>query len=100
MEQKMKEQARQYFLERFIPTHRRNIKKLKDIKEFDVNPFLRSYISRFFSTQYSKESVAKALIYPRALGTSMNTTFGNFLKGFCCSLLSENVKNRTPKESI
>ena len=36
----------------------------------------------------SKESLAKALIYPRVLGTSINTTFGNQIQTFCCEVLS------------
>src|SRR5690606_17298596 len=51
------------------------------------NPFLDKYKAQFLTGNDSPESVAKALIYPRVLGTSINTTFGSKMQKFCSEVL-------------
>lgn len=52
-----------------------------------MNPFLDKYKANFLTGNDSPESIAKALVYPRVLGTSINTTFGNKMQKFCSDVL-------------
>ena len=45
------------------------------------------YKANFLTGNDSPESIAKALIYPRVLATSINTTFGNKMQKFCSCVL-------------
>jgi len=54
--------------------------KTKKASEFNINPFTATYLANFLTGDASPESIAKALIYPRILGTSINTTFGGQFK--------------------
>lgn len=65
-----------FFKEKIAHNHLANLKKLRKFSAFDNNPFLIEYLSIFLSGKSDSESVAKALIYPRILGTSINTSFG------------------------
>ncbi|NNU88107.1 restriction endonuclease [Geobacillus sp. MR] len=81
------EQAKEFFRNEIAPSHVRNTKKLKRLKEFNLNPFLDKYKASFLTGNDDPLSIAKALIYPRVLGTSINTTFGNKLQKFCSTVL-------------
>lgn len=81
------EKAKNFFRDEIAESHRKNTEKLKNIKEFNLNPFLDKYKANFLTGDSSPMSIAKALVYPRVLGTSINTTFGNKLQKFCSSVL-------------
>lgn len=81
-------QAKDFFRNRIAANHRRNTEKLEDIGEFNINPFTHKYLSQFAFGDSSPESMAKALLYPRVLGTSISTTFGNQLQYFCNEVLT------------
>ena len=80
--------AKIFFRERIAQKHINNTQKLKSLDEFNVNPFLLKYLANFAFGDSSAESMAKALVYPRVLGTSIATTFGNQLQFFCNEVLS------------
>jgi hypothetical protein len=46
------------------------------LKSYNINPIVVKYLSKIVEGNYSAEGVAKALFYPRVLGTSINTSFG------------------------
>ena len=46
------------------------------LKSYNINPIVVKYLSKVLEGNYSPEGVAKALYYPRVLGTSINTSFG------------------------
>lgn len=46
------------------------------LKNYKINPILVKYLSVVLENNYSPRGVAKALFYPRVLGTSINTSFG------------------------
>lgn len=79
------ESGKQYFRSNIIPSHLRNLEKLK-LKDFDVNPFLINYLAAFLCGDTEPESLAKALIYPRILGASLNTSFGMSIQIFISQL--------------
>lgn len=81
------EKAKNFFRDEIAESHRQNTEKLKSIKEFNLNPFLDKYKANFLTGNSSPLSIAKALVYPRVLGTSINTTFGNKLQKFCSTVL-------------
>ena len=79
------ESGKDYFRSSIIPNHIKNLKKLR-LRDFDVNPFLINYLSAFLCGDTSPLSMAKALIYPRILGTSVNTSFGQNIQIFISQL--------------
>jgi len=46
------------------------------LKNYNVNPFLFKYLANFLKGNDDPRSIAEALIYPRLLGSSINTIFG------------------------
>lgn len=81
------EKAKEFFRKEIAPSHIANTEKLTKLKEFNLNPFLDKYKASFLTGNADPKSIAKALIYPRVLGTSINTTFGNKLQKFCSEVL-------------
>jgi len=47
-----------------------------------------TYLSNFLQGNHEPKSIAKALIYPRVLGTSINTSFGTNIQKFTSCVLS------------
>ncbi len=83
------EKAKVWFGKAIITKHIENIEKLNDPNEFNINPFLTPYLATFFDGGQTPESVAKALILPRALGSSITTTFGTALQKFMTSVFKD-----------
>jgi len=79
--------AKEQFREKVAEKHIANTAKCTNLEEFNVNPFLLTYLAQYGFGDSSPESLAKALVYPRVLGTSINTTFGNFIQSFCNDVL-------------
>lgn len=70
--------VKEFFREEIIAPHiNKACKKIQKLKEFQVNPFLVKYLACFLEGNLESESIAKALIYPRILGTSITTSFGS-----------------------
>jgi hypothetical protein len=76
------EKAKSFFREIIAANHVKNTKKLENMKEFKVNPFTHKYLANFLTGNDDPESLAKALVYPRVLGTSITTSFGQNLQTF------------------
>lgn len=77
-----------FFRNEIAENHRKNTLKLEHLKEFNLNPFLDNYKANFLLGDSSPKSKATALVYARALGSSINTTFGTNLQKFCSDILS------------
>lgn len=80
--------AKEWFKSSIVKNHKKNTIKLSNIKEFNINPFLIGYLSNFLEGNSEPESIAKALIYPKVLGTSINTSFGTNIQKFTTEVLS------------
>jgi len=78
---------KEWFKDSLIESHRKNTEKLKDINEFNINPFLLYYIANYLEGNSNPKSLAKALVYPRALGTSITTSFGTQMQTFITKVL-------------
>ena len=83
--QQIIESGKKYFREIIIPNHLKGLKELK-LKYFNINPFLVNYLAAFLCGNTEPESLAKALVYPRILGTSINTSFGQNIQIFISKL--------------
>lgn len=79
------ESGKEYFRTTIIPNHLKNLQKLK-LSSFNINPFLINYLAAFLCGDTEPRSLAKALVYPRILGTSLNTSFGQNIQVFLSSL--------------
>jgi Type II restriction endonuclease EcoO109I len=86
-QKKLLEKAKQWFRETILPNHLKNTAKLKNVAEFDVNPFLAPYLAVFMTGSLTPESIAQALTYPRALGSSITTSFGQNMQKFISDVL-------------
>ncbi len=82
------QKAKEWFKISIAQNHIKNTKKLSNISNFNINPFLLTYLSNFLEGNSDPKSIAKALIYPRVLGTSINTSFGTNIQKFTSSVLS------------
>ena len=92
--QKILDTAKQWFRERIAQNHIKNTEKLVNPNEFNINPFLTVYLANFLTGNSNPESIAKALLFPRVLGTSITTSFGNNMQGFT-SVLQDAVGSTT-----
>jgi hypothetical protein len=79
--------AKVFFRAEIAKSHEQNTNKLRKLSEFHLNPFLDTYKANFLTGNSDPISIAKALIYPRVLGTSLNTTFGTKMQKFCSDVL-------------
>lgn len=77
--------GKQYFRDIIIPKHLKKLETL-ELKDFNINPFLVNYLAAFLCGNTESVSLAKALVYPRILGTSINTSFGQNIQIFISSL--------------
>ncbi len=82
------QKAQKWFSDTIAENHVLNTKKLAKSSEFNINPFLAVYLSNFLTGDTKPESIAKALLYPRVLGTSITTSFGTNIQKFTNDVLS------------
>lgn len=81
------EKAKAWFQETVAQNHIKNTEKLVNPKEFNINPFLSVYLANFLTGNSSPESIAKVLLLPRVLGTSITTSFGQNIQSFTNTVL-------------
>lgn len=82
------EKTKIWFKTGVMEKHIVNTRKLTSPSEFNINPFLVTYLATFLTGNASPESIAKALVYPRVLGTSITTSFGTHMQKFTSEVLS------------
>jgi len=77
LDQKLKKEIVEYFKKNIFENHiQASIKKHAKLSSYKINPIVVKYLSKVIDGQYSPNGVAKALFFPRVLGTSINTSFG------------------------
>ena len=79
------ESGKEYFRTIIIPKHVEKFEALH-LKDFYVNPFIINYLAAFLCGNTEPEALARALIYPRLLGTSINTSLGQNIQVFISRL--------------
>ncbi|MDX9882424.1 MAG: PmeII family type II restriction endonuclease [Prolixibacteraceae bacterium] len=68
----------EYFTNEILEKHQANLlKKHSRLSEYQINPILVKYLSQLVENGITAEGIAKALFYPRALGTSITGAFGS-----------------------
>lgn len=81
------ENAKSFFREEIVQNHiDKACKKASHLSEYNVNPFLFKYLANFLTGNDSPESIAKALVLPRVLGSSITTSFGMKIQSLISSL--------------
>ncbi len=85
--QEILETAKQWFRETVAHNHIVKTDELIDPRKFDINPFTAVYLANFLTGNSSPESIAKALLFPRVLGTSISTIFGQGVQKFTNDVL-------------
>jgi hypothetical protein len=85
-----------WFSEVIVKNHIENTQKLIDPSEFNANPFLVPYLAGFLTGELTPESVAKVLLYPRVLGTSITTSFGQNMQSFISDVLKNTFGSLVP----
>lgn len=83
------ELVKNWFRTVILPNHIKNTVKLTDPDIFDINPFLAPYLAGYLTGELTPDSVAKALLYPRVLGTSITTSFGQNMQKFISDVLKD-----------
>ena len=88
MSQEILDQAQSYLKEHVFSTHGgKNLDKASRLSSYKLNPFLTRYLANFAFGDASAENVAKALLYPRMLGTSISTSFGSGVQKMVTSII-------------
>ena len=81
------ENAKSFFREEIVQNHiDRACKKASHLSEYNVNPFLFKYLANFLTGNDNPESIARALVLPRVLGSSITTSFGMKIQSLISSL--------------
>jgi len=76
-----------YFEEKIFVTHKSNsLIKNSKLDSYKVNPILVKYLSKILEDDFTPIGIAKALYYPRVLGTSINTSFGTRIQNMFVDL--------------
>ena len=66
-----------YFQKEIFDNYQKNVlKEQTKLKSYKINPILVKYLSKVLEDDFTPLGMAKALYYPRVLGTSINTSFG------------------------
>lgn len=66
-----------FFKEKVFDNHvKASLSHNAKLKSYKINPIVVKYLSQVLEGDYTPLGVAKALFYPRVLGTSLNTSFG------------------------
>ncbi len=98
--QEILEKVKIWFRESIVASHIKNTSKLTNPNEFNINPFLTPYIAATLGGSVSPENIARALVYPRALGTSITTSFGTHMQSFIADVLQNTFGSLVPGVDI
>lgn len=84
---KIIENAKTFFRNEIVQNHIDGAcKRASKLSEYNVNPFLFKYLANFLTGNDNSESIARALVLPRVLGSSINTSFGMKIQSLISSL--------------
>lgn len=76
-QQQILSKAKRFFKEEIVEAHiNKGCKNASQLSNYNVNPFLFKYLANFLRGNDNYESIAEALVLPRVLGSSINTSFG------------------------
>jgi hypothetical protein len=81
------ENAKTFFRNEIVQSHIDGAcDRASRLSEYNVNPFLFKYLANFLTGNDDSESIARALVLPRILGSSITTSFGMKIQSLVSSL--------------
>jgi hypothetical protein len=90
------DKAKVFFKEKIVQSHiTGGALRASRLSDYNINPFLYKYLANFLRGDSSPKSIAEALVYPRLLGSSINTSFGMRIQALI-SFLFEGFGSTTP----
>jgi len=90
------EKAKDFFRTEIVEAHISTAcKKAGKLVNYNVNPFLFKYLANFLKGNDDPRSIAEALVLPRVLGSSINTSFGMRIQKLISELF-ESFGSTTP----
>jgi len=76
-----------YFKTKIFENHRLNSSKTHSkLKSYKINPIIVKYLSKVLEDDFTPIGIAKALYFPRILGTSITTSFGTRIQNMFVEL--------------
>lgn len=76
-----------YFRTKIFDNHKKNVlTQHSKLKSYKINPIIVKYLSKILEDDFTPLGIAKALYYPRVLGTSINTSFGTRIQNMFVEL--------------
>jgi len=76
-----------YFQVYIFENHKKNaLRDHSKLKSYKINPIIVKYLSKTLEDGFTPSGIAKALYYPRVLGTSINTSFGTRIQNMFVEL--------------
>ena len=79
--------AKEFFRKEIVQNHIDGAcSRASKLSEYNVNPFLFKYLANFLTGNDDSESIARALVLPRILGSSINTSFGMKIQNLISTL--------------
>lgn len=88
--------AKNFFRDEIVSAHiNKSCTSAGSLSSYNINPFLFKYLANFLRGNDNPRSIAEALIYPRILGSSINTSFGMKIQKLI-SQLFEGFGSTTP----
>jgi hypothetical protein len=86
-EQELLKIVTEYFRIKIFENHKNNVlRNHTKLKSYKINPIIVKYLSKVLEDDFTPLGIAKALFFPRVLGTSINTTFGTRIQNMFVEL--------------
>lgn len=99
MDNALQQNIAEYFKKELAGVLLKKMQKGHSLSKFKVNPFVLAALSSGTFGQLTSKNMAKALLYPRVLGTSISTTFGDKMQKLCVHILGADASS-TPGMDI
>ncbi len=81
------ENAKTFFRNEIVQIHiKGGCERASRLSQYNVNPFLFKYLANFLTGNDDPVSIARALVLPRVLGSSITTSFGMKIQSLISSL--------------
>lgn len=87
MDNALRSALRDFIKEDYANSVARKLLRGYSLRDFKIHPFNLIALSSGFFQQTTPETMARALIYPRVLGTSITTIFGGTMQRMCVRFL-------------
>ena len=86
-EKELLDSIKAYFKEKIFENHKKiALRDHSKLKSYNINPIIVKYLSKVLEDDFTPTGIAKALFFPRVLGTSINTSFGTRIQNMFVEL--------------